>query len=140
MKIGVQEQFGSKKDPKGTILGAKMGPKRHQKRIQNDIKILIDFWIDFWMILEAPGRGGYRSGGLRGAWLSSLISKNFEKIKIRKSKVDQNTFKNNSNTHNCPCIFLYFPVVVLVVVLVVVPVVVHPGREIVRIHEKQKWP
>ena len=56
--------------------GGQKGPKRRQKRDQNDIKILIDFLIDFGPILEAQGDPPPRPGGMRGAWLDSLSSKN----------------------------------------------------------------
>ena len=84
MKTSVQEAFwcelGAIWAPKRAQKGGQKGPKRHQKRDQNDIKILIDFWIDFWTILEAPGDLDREPRGLRGAWLSSLISKNSKTI------------------------------------------------------------
>ena len=86
-KIWLQDSFWTENGPswvpKGFQMGGQEGPKRHQKRNQNGIKILIDFYTDFEPNLEVRGTRPRRdrrvSGGMRGAWLSSLNSR----IRIR---------------------------------------------------------
>ena len=79
-KSGVKTRLGTilgrSGSPKGVVLGSQKGPKRHQKRDQYDIKILIDFWSDFGAILKDQKDPPTRPGGMRGACLDSLSSKN----------------------------------------------------------------
>ena len=83
-KIGVQEAFKTELEPisvaKRVQKGSQKRPKRHQKRNQNDFKILIDFWNDFGAILKDQKDRPTRPGGMRGACLDSLSSKNSKTI------------------------------------------------------------
>ena len=75
-KIGVQERSGSEKERQRV-------PKGRQNEVKNETEMTSKFRSFFGLILEVQGDRAQETGGLRGAWLDSFESKEFEEFSSR---------------------------------------------------------